>query len=239
MRRLSFYLLLAIVISACGALQPEDDIATMAFDNAQYQTEVADLAATGSFERISSQSTIVVNQTAIALQNAINQRLLATLTVRITPTPPLPGESQPDDYGLMPNMPNMPVGGSALPGGDVPYIVTGLATRVREDDGCVINPRVAFSADEVRIYATFVAYNLTRGTALSAAWYRDIDQVASGAWTSDADYEKLCIWFYIQQPDDVAFTPGNWSVRLYANNEQIGNTLPFTFEALPIEAMTG
>jgi hypothetical protein len=238
MQRLPLYLLLAVLLSACGALQPEDEVATMAVDSANYQTEAVNLAVTGDFERISNQSTIAVNQTNIAVMNAINQNLLATLSTRVTPTPPLVGESSPDDTGLLPNMPNMPSGGSAVPL-NIPYIATGLSTSVREDDGCVTNPRSAFSADELRIYATFVAYNLTQGTALSAAWYREEDQVASGAWTADADYEKLCIWFYIQQPDDVAFTPGGWSVRLYADNEQIGNTLPFTFEALPIDAMTG
>lgn len=238
MHRLVIYLLVIVLVSACGALQPEDDVATMSAASINYQTEAVQLGLTGNFERANSESTVVIHQTEIAVINGINQRLLATLSVRVTPTPPLAGQSEPDDNGLLPNMPNMPSGGSAIPL-NVPYIATGVSTSVRESDGCVENPRSAFSADELRVYATFVAYNLEQGTALSAAWYREEDQVASGAWTADADYEQLCIWFYIQQPDDVAFTPGGWSVRLYADNEQIGNTLPFTFEALPIDAMTG
>ncbi|HEX2619665.1 MAG TPA: hypothetical protein VHL11_05950, partial [Phototrophicaceae bacterium] len=122
---------------------------------------------------------------------------------------------------------------------ETPYIVTGLSTQIDEDTGCVINPKTAFSGEVPRIYVTFAAYNLKQGTPLRADWYRDIDQVASGNWTVDTDYDELCIWFYIQQPQDVAFTPGEWSVRLFADNQQIGNTLPFTFEALPADTMDG
>jgi hypothetical protein len=230
MIRLALGLLLIVIVAGCKALQAEDTAGTLQAQNAAYGTEAVQLQAAGTSERVNAQQTHVFNTTQVAGLNAVNQQLIATLIVRITPTPDLIVENAPDDMGLTVNG----AGSGGVPASSTgnsnnPYSLTGVAASVRADDGCVQNPQRSFSLDTQEIYATFVANNLVSGTNLRAEWYREDELVDTADWTPNRDYEQICVWFYITQ-SDVPFTPGNWSVRLYANDTQIGGTQSFTFE---------
>jgi hypothetical protein len=236
MFRLVSGLLLLYLMTGCQALQAVDTGATLQAENIVYETEVAQLVVTGTAERIAAQQTHSISQTQIAVMNGVNQQLIATLIVQITPTPGLVVETRPDDYGLTvdrtgsgrassASSPNTTTGASA----NNPYRVTGVSTRVRSSDGCVESPQTTFASTVSEVYATFVAYNLTGGTTLRAEWYMGETLMDTGDWTPDENYDEVCVWFFIDQTT-FPFTPGNWSVRLFANDTPIGAAQAFMFE---------
>jgi len=226
----------SVTLSGCAAFQQVDMPATYEAANIAYATEAAQLQRTGTQERILAQATHQAEITAVAAVNAVNQQLAATLALRITPTVDLLREDRPDDMGLTVDRPDGSGGNtsagtsgrSAPPAANVPFRLTGTSSSVRADDGCVQNPVTTFPLDVGQIYVTFVASELTAGTALRADWYFEDQIVNTAAWTPGEDYAEICVWFFIEQ-GDVIFAPGNWSVRVFANDTQIGGTQTFTF----------
>jgi hypothetical protein len=227
--------LILLAASACQALTGADDVATLDAAMIAYQTEAVNLDFAATAEHIYARETVSVNETELAINNAINQQLLATLVRQITPTPQLVGEDGPDDWQLVVGVESG--GQTSQNPGEQSFVLTGLSTSVRQDDGCVISPQASFRTDVSRVYATFIAYMLTPGVVLRAEWYQEGELVSDASWTSDGEYDQLCIWFYID-PSDAAFIPGSWSVRLYADQQPIGGTVSFVF-ANPDEMMDG
>lgn len=217
------------ITTACGALQTVDEGATLEALNAGYSTESVNLITTGAAERAGYSQTAIILETQVAFAGALNRELLATLALQVTPTPPLVGETRADDLGIIVDVTAAAQGSViiATPA-NLPYITTGLSLSVREEDGCVVGPQSIFPLNVDRIYATLRATNLPQGTRMRAEWYREGEQVWFDDWTVDANYENLCIWFFLQ-PSYVEFSAGNWSVRMYADGQPIGQEMRFSF----------
>lgn len=229
MFRVILGLLLIIGLNGCQALNRPDTGATLQAENAAFGTEAVQLQSNGTAEGAAALQTHTVNTTQIAVLNAVNQQLIATLILQITPTPGLVAQSGPDAVGMQIDGGG---GGTGSIDPNTPYTLTGTASRVRADTGCVESPQSSFPSNTQAVYATFVANNLTAGTNLSAEWYREGELVDSAQWTPNENYDQICVWFFMEQAT-VAFTTGNWSVRLYANDQQIGGTLAFVFQGEP------
>lgn len=116
------------------------------------------------------------------------------------------------------------------------FVKTGTSERVRESDGCVVDPHISFSVDARQIYATVRAFNIQSGTLMSAQWYYEGNEVWRDSWTVPQNAADLCIWFDIQ-PSYVEFQPGNWSVRLFADGFQLED--PMAFALIAPDAMSG
>lgn len=208
-------------LPACAALNQADMPATVAAQNAALATEIVTLDETAASESIDSAARAAELATQAARINGINAQLVGTLQVVVTPTPQL----QADAFDpLTPSAPGEV--GQRL------YVNSGISTEVRSSDGCVVDPREQFNPLVPRLYATFVAFNLTAGTLFRVEWWWTTNQqmMFSDSWTADQDYEELCVWFYVTQ-DDVTFEPGTWQARLFVDEVQM--TSPQRFEIVP------
>ncbi len=227
---------------SCQALAPQDERAPLQTQGASYQAEVAMLQTNSAAEMATAQSTFEFSRTDIAVDNAVNQQLLSTLSIRITPTPRLTTDNFPDDMGLMVTQgagadtgnaasfdTSTSLGTSGTPVVDTSsaFLVTGTASSVRESDGCVETTTNSFSIDAPRVYATFVANNLQAGTALRVDWMTNGQTMYFSDWTPDQNYPQICVWFFITNAD-VAFTAGAWTARVLSNDQVVGE-IPFTF----------
>ncbi len=236
-----------ILLTACQALTPQDDRIPLQTEAANLEAEIVMLQTRSVEEIANAQATFDITRNEIAAENAVNQQLLATLSIRITPTPRLTTDNRPDDWGLMvatgtgntANTFDTTSGDTtgantgeaeAMMDTSSPFLVTGMATTVRASDGCVETTTSQFSVSAPRVYATFVANNLQAGTALRVDWVQNGEVVYFSDWTPDSNYPQICVWFYITSAD-VPFTPGPWAARVLANN-QIIEEIPFTFDGM-------
>lgn len=104
-----------------------------------------------------------------------------------------------------------------------------LSEAVGSDD-CAVNPTNRFSASATDIYVVATAHNIQPDTTLSATFLLDGQQVQSYPWTPGFEMDGVCIWFHMPS-DEVAFTPGNWSVALTVNGAAVGAPIAFTIES--------
>ena len=216
-----FILVAMVTLPACEALNQADLPATMAAQNVAFATEIVSLDEIAVTENAASSVRAAELATAAAQVNGVNAQLVGTLQVVVTPTPQL----QADAFD-----PLTP----AAPGevGQRLYVNSGISTEVRSSDGCVVDPREQFGPLVPRLYATFVAFNLTAGTLFRVEWWWTTTQqlMFSDSWTADQNYDELCVWFYVTQ-DDVTFEPGTWQARLFVDEVQM--TSPQRFEIVP------
>ena len=215
---LAFTCAAVMALPACDALNQADIPATIAAQNVALATEMVMLDEMSAAESLDSSARAAELATAAAQVNGINAQLVGTLQVVVTPTPQL----QADAFDpLTPSAPGEV--GQRL------YVNSGLSTEVRSSDGCVIDPREQFNPFVPRLYATFVAFNLTAGTLFRVEWWWTTTQqlMFSDSWTADQNYDELCVWFYVTQ-DDVTFEPGTWQARLFVDEVQM--TSPQRFE---------
>ena len=223
-KRLNYLALTLAVMAAlpaCAALNQADIPATMAAQNAALATEMVMLDEMAASENIESSARAAELATQAAEINGINAQLVGTLQVVVTPTPQLEADA------FDPLTPSAP--GEV---GQRLYVNSGISTEVRSSDGCVVDPREQFSPLVPRLYATFVAFNLTAGTLFRVEWWWTTNQqmMFSDSWTADQNYDELCVWFYVTQ-DDVTFEPGTWQARLFVDEVQM--TSPQRFEIVP------
>ncbi|HVU09725.1 MAG TPA: hypothetical protein VHD90_00550 [Phototrophicaceae bacterium] len=99
-----------------------------------------------------------------------------------------------------------------------------LATQVGSDD-CAINPTTSFSSSATDIYVVAVA-NIAAGANLTATFSANGQDVKTYPWKPNFAVHNKCIWFHLPA-SDVAFTPGNWSVTLTVDGQQIGQPIAF------------
>lgn len=211
------------LLSACGAVDNTDTQATLEAQNDDYATAIAALPLDA--ERMTTQTwaTVEAAETEAARVSSINAQLLATIAAVSSPTPPL---IQDTTGSFSPQSPGTPQPNTSTAAGA--FRVSGVGTGIRQSDGCLIDIRSEFPTTLDELYTGLQAFDVDAGVPIRAEWYQAGTLVYQFDWTVDQTYTELCIWFSITQ-EDVAFTPGNWSVRLYANNAQIGSTVGFSF----------
>jgi len=209
----SWCLLLIGVLNACQAFTRPDTPATLRAQNAGYILEATAIAETAQAEGTRVQGTAIAASTVIARMDNINLQLRATARAIIPPTPLIAGG-----------------GFAGTPSGDsTQFVEIGTATSVRDSDGCASGLQSQFPPDVQRIYVTARALNIRAGTLMGVEW-RYQDQVAyQENFVVPVDDDNYCLWFNID-PIAIAFSPGNWEVRLYANEVPIEPEVNFTIE---------
>lgn len=210
---------LTSVINGCQAFDRVDAYGTAQAQNIDYETEVAIFTQVTTAEAANIQVTIQSHETALAQVNGINQQLMRTLAIQVTPTPQIQVEAGIVDPTLQ----------SEFEGRRL-FVKTGVSTLINTDDGCVISPAFYFSETETRLYGTLKAFNLEPGVLMRAEWRRDALPVWEDVWTVDQSYAEICIWFYLES-SDVPFTPGDWSVEMFADGFSLEGPMVFNIES--------
>lgn len=209
-------LALLAVLGACQVFQGPDVQATLQAEGAAYLEEATAIAQSAQSVRVAVQGTLDAGGTQAAEVNSINQQLLATARAAIPPTP----ERQIGDAVIQSIQ-------GTIAAGSRYFVKTGVSSRVRSSDGCAEDVRTSFPDTIGRIYANVLVFNIEAGTPMQARWFYNEQLVWEDGWSVNRSASELCIWFYIE-PSYVEFTPGNWSVRLYADGFQLEDPMFFT-----------
>lgn len=209
----------AATVSGCQAFNRVDAYATAQAQNAGYETEVAAMTQVATAEVAFIKSTIQAHETTIAHVNGINQQLMRTLAIQVTPTPQIQVEAGVVDATLQ----------SEFEGRRL-FVKTGVSTEINSSDGCIVNPQFYFSETATRLYGTIKAFNIEPGVLMRAEWRKDGVPVWEDVWTVDQSYAEICIWFYLESAD-VPFTPGDWSVEMFADGFSLEGPMSFTIES--------
>lgn len=204
-----------LIVSGCGALAGPDVPATLQAENLGFVREATQIAQAGAADRALIAATADAAATRVAELQGVNTVLLATVRAG---DPPEQGVSVVAQTGGRP---------AGLAEGQRWFVRTGVATSVRQSDGCVVNPQVSFPADTERIYATVHGYNINAGVIMSVEWLHEGTVVWQESWPVERNWADICMWFYIDR-EIVDFQPGSWSARLFADGFQLEEPISFT-----------
>jgi hypothetical protein len=221
-----------IALTVLGACQTQEIQTTLEAGRTAYAVEAAAITVTTEARGTNVAATAQMAQTQVMQINSVNQYLLATVIAGNTPTLPVvpvvvdSSSSSMDTMGEATSVPSASGSTGDLQG--MQFTEIGTSAEVRDSDGCPDAFQTQFSSSAARIYVTSRILNLRGGTALSAEWSLEGTVVVTNTpWTAPQDESSICVWFYID-PATVTFTPGNWSVRLLANNTPIEPAANFT-----------
>jgi len=227
-----------LAISACSALTPENPAATLQAQRQGFVDEATSIAQAAQVQGTQVQGTSVAAQTYVAQMDGRNQQLLATMAVVYPPTQALIENGGPSTPGQVPTP--APVGSfggastnaaptqggsndasaAGTPGslGDMQFTQVGTASSVRDSDGCAVSLVYSFPADVKQIYITTRALKIKAGTEMRVEWYFEGQMTHNETYTAPRDDNDFCLWFSLE-PTDSALSSGNWSVKLFANNQ--------------------
>ena len=213
--------IVAIVGLLCGACQVVggDDVqGTLDAANIIYETEVSQLSVDNIISQTQVSGTLAAAETRAAQVQSVNQQLLATLDAGSSPTPPLVvGRADAAAVGA----------DQMFEEGDRLFIKTGVTENV-DNEGCNADPRSEFTSSTPQIYATLQAFNVESGTPMRAEWYYQGELRIADDWTVDFSFDERCLWFVLEA-SRTEFTPGSWSVILFADEENFQLEDPITF----------
>lgn len=225
-----------MIASACSALTPEDPAATLRAEREAYVAEATTIASNEIVQQTQVAESVVAAETRVREVEARNALLLATLQVVAPPTQQVVNLSGAVTPGLLatPAPPGSVISGTSgtpVPGGvgtvSTNFVEISTALTVRDSDGCADTVANAFAADVQRIYVTARAFNISAGTTMRVEWFYEGTSSFTESFTVDVSDDDFCLWFYIE-PTEVAFSPGSWSVQLYANEQAIQPSASFT-----------
>ncbi len=208
--------MLIVFLAGCEAFNRPDIPATLNSENLTFQAEFTALAQSGLTEQAQAESTSSAGLATLAYYESINQQLMAT------------------SRAVVPRTPNpvaiaAPAGGPTTTAAGTQLIDTVVAGNRSEVDGCAVDTRSIFQQTEARIYVITRAVNITAGAIVSAEWMFSGQMVANSEVTIGADDENICLWFYIDS-SQIAFTPGEWSVRILLNDGFVPPEVSFTVQ---------
>lgn len=207
-------MLTAVVLAGCQVFRGADVPATRQAENIAYIAEATSIPRTHQAEAAAVLGTVQAEATYVAQQEAIN--LALALTVRAGDPPTI--------ERIVGNAP----GTAGTPGsGEMQFVEIQTASAVRDSDGCADAAQSQFTADTPQIYVTARVLSIRSGTRMDAEWRYEGEVVWQDSWTVPADAENFCLWFYVDS-SEVSFSPGNWSVRLYADGVSIAQAATFT-----------
>lgn len=210
--------LAAALLAACGSLSSPDIETTLQAERDGYYAEATAIQATTGADAQRIAGTAIAAQTHVARQNAINAALLGTVRAVVPPTRQVIASFS----------------GVATPApinqGERWFVKTGMASAVRQSDGCMEAPEIEFTPSTARIYATFEAFNIQAGTPISISWSHEGQVMHQEQFSMDRNASHVCLWFYIE-PSIVEFAPGSWAAQLFADGFALGQ--PMTFNIAP------
>ncbi len=207
------WVVLATMIGACQVFNRPDTPATLRAQNAGYVVEATTIQETARAEGTTLSRTAVAAETSIAQGSNITQQMMLTARAIVPLTPTRAGVISGDV-------------GTPAPAGQQ-FVDTHTASFVRDSDGCAGDSQTQFTTDSPRIYATTRAQTLAAGTQMRVEWFFQGQTVWQESFNVSNDVNDFCIWFYID-PQTVTFSPGGWTVRLYANGTTIEPEMTFT-----------
>ena len=210
-----YFLWISLILSACQVFRTEDTQATLQAQNNGYIAQATVIAQTQQALDTQVLATAEAAGTYVVEMESVNQQLLATVRAGDPPTVErLPGDAP---------------GAAGTPGvsGTQQIVEVTTTSQVRESDGCANGTQVEFSPDVAQIYVTARALNIRAGTRMDFEWFYEGTVVLQNSWTVPQDSADFCFWYAIT-PADVTFSPGNWSVRLYADGVAIEPAASFS-----------
>lgn len=214
MLRLSL-LLIALLLAGCGLSSAAEGIeATLYAEADSIIAEATAIRITAEAQTTQAAGTMTAAEAYLQQRRAVNASLLATTRANVQPTAQVIANvfaSTPD----------------AIMRGERWFVKTGTTTQIQSNSGCAIAPQGQFSVETQAIYATFEAHNIASGTPLSASWSHDGQIVHQEAFNLDGSYGFICLWFSIDQ-SVVPFSPGVWSVQLFAEGFPLEGPMLFT-----------
>ncbi len=227
----SKWVVIAALLSGCGALTAPNVPATLRTESTAYVIEATAIAESLATREVQVALTALAAQTEVAQSSGINRVLMATARAVIPPTPPREVGVAPQGAGIM----DESLEGEGQTGSSVAvdpslagqFINTGVTTAKRDSDGCAESFQTQFTADTYEIYVITRAVSLRAGTVMGAQWSYNGEVVAQNSWTASQDESDFCIWFFINA-DTVQLSPGEWTVRLTADGRGIDPLVPFT-----------
>jgi hypothetical protein len=227
-----FIMIILLLLTACETQNIE---ATLNAGNDTYATEVAALQATAVFRSTEVVATARGAETYVAQANVYNQQLLATVRAGDVPTVAVVQGFVDDASVAMSEGDNTVIANStpgALPNASaniegIQFTEVGVTSSVRDSDSCASFLETQFTTTTSRIYVTTRALNIRAGTTMRAEWSLGGSLAAQDSYTVPADDADFCLWFVLDS-SFVTFTPGSWSVRLFANGTPIDPAVDFT-----------
>ena len=222
-------LALLLTASACSSMNADDPAATLQAQRAGFVTEATSIAQAGQAQGTQIVETVSAAETYTALIEGRNQQLMATMQIAFPPTQALVVSSGASTPGQ--NATPAPVGSliEATPAsGEVPdaslgnaqFAQVGTASSVRDSDGCADTLATSFPAGTALVYITTRALNVAGGTQMSVEWFYNGELDYSESFTIPSDDDDFCMWFSLVATES-ALASGNWSVKLYANNQSV------------------
>ncbi|MBK8025640.1 MAG: hypothetical protein IPK19_30680 [Chloroflexi bacterium] len=247
LQRWVFLTAVTLAAAACSALTPEDPAATLRAEREGYVAEATQIAANGLAAQTQVVETVAAAQGQLSQIEARNAALLLTLRAAVPATQQIvsdsgvvtPGQvatpAPPGSVGSAGGATQPAPGGNSVAGG-TQFVDVATALTVRDSDGCADVIQSAFAADIQRIYVTARAFNITAGTTMRVEWLYLGEMTFTESFTVDVNDDDFCLWFYIE-PTETVFSPGSWSVQLYANDQSIAPAATFTIGSA--DTMTG
>jgi len=237
---------LILIASACSALTPDNPAATLQAQRQGYINEATSIAQAAQAQGTQVMATSAAIQTSVAHVEGLNQQLMGTMQIAFPPTQalivnggtstpgqmaspqplgsfnsatlPAPGDQTTQDVQTI--VPNTTQDATFPPLGSVQFTQVGTALGVRDSDGCANSLTNAFPANVQKIFITTRALNIKQGTQMRVEWYFEGQLTHSENYTVPRDDNDFCMWFSIE-PTDQVLSAGNWSVKLFANNQPI------------------
>lgn len=230
-------ILVLLATAACSPfLEGQQTPTEPLINREQFAREGTAIAQAAQIQGTAVAETAVAVGTYVAERESINSQLVQTLRAVMPPTQQIVSQSGLVTPGMNATVSPMempavtPAAGAVMAGNaiETQFVDVATALSVRDNDGCAVAPVSNFSANVTRIYATARALNIRAGTQMAADWlYNGTLVYQSSPWTVSVDDDDFCLWFYVE-PNDFAFSPGSWSVQLYANGVAIQPSAAFT-----------
>ena len=211
---LTALLLAAVLITACGMTPVEDIEATLFAEADLIRAEATAIRATAEAAADRLRGTMTAAEAYLTHRRGVNAALLSTARAGFAPT----AQVIANVFGGTPE---------AITEGRRWFVKTGTASQVRQADGCSAGPQDRFTPDTPTIYATFQAFNIAAGTPLSVNWLHEGQSVHQEGFDLGGNHSEICLWFSLD-PSVTPFTPGAWSVQLYAEGFPLEGPMLFT-----------
>jgi hypothetical protein len=193
-----------------------DTEGTLIAENVSYSTEAAGITQTTEARRTEIQVTAQAAGTQVGQMQGANRVLLATVRAGETPT-----------IGVVANP--APITGTPGVVNSSPAQFTDIrtASTIRKSDDCADQLQTEFPADSPKIYITAHAFNIHKGTRMGVEWRYQGNPAHQESFVVPRDDDDYCLWFFID-PTMVQLSPGQWSVRLFANDAALDPAVSFT-----------
>jgi hypothetical protein len=216
------------LIGACSAFNTTDTAGTAVAQATSLVAEATTIRQTIQAQAAQVEATALAAETYVMEREAINAQLLATMRAAIPPTQQVIQQNDGGTPGLN-DVPNVQGDGNTADAGIGTRFTQVVTTdAVSDADGCAIGSRTSFTSSDARIYIVTRALNITAGTEMSAEWsYEGTVVYDLDVFTVTENDDDFCLWFYID-PESVTFSPGSWSVQLFANGVAVEPALTFT-----------